>query len=278
MRRPARALAIETEDGFEVRRSNIPDAGAGLFVASSRSSTLRRGTVVGEYIGTRYIETSGVSASDYSFHLPDGTVIDALDHPDTLVRYINDPRGSGWQVNCDFCVSRTWPGKKKEEKTLRPKAAVDGGGSPSAGPSCPSTHYKDRHHGHSTEVLEPLDGALRGTRHSLQQQPVLRVFVVLSRDVDPGEELLTDYGDDFWTTPEQQLCACDSISKAPSAILVIACTLYFCLTVGMKFWPLVLREGLMQLTGLSQHTIMQALSIAIFTCVSIQLVVTKLTS
>ncbi|KAL3658126.1 hypothetical protein V7S43_016969 [Phytophthora oleae] len=94
-----RALALE-DNGVEVRDSNIPGAGKGLFATKLHP----RGSTVCVYSGEVLPNEAAWKLKDkaYLMKLGDGVYVDALNCPNVLARYINDCRGHCGGFNVHF--------------------------------------------------------------------------------------------------------------------------------------------------------------------------------
>ena len=86
------ATSDQEDPGVEVRESNIPRAGKGLFATRRHP----RGSVICEYTGEVLpTQESAWKLKDKSYlmKLGDGKYVDTLHCPHVLARYINDCRG-----------------------------------------------------------------------------------------------------------------------------------------------------------------------------------------
>ncbi|KAK1929078.1 hypothetical protein P3T76_015371 [Phytophthora citrophthora] len=94
-----RALALQ-DNGVEVRDSNIPGGGKGLFA----TKFYPRGSTVCVYSGEVLANEAAWKIKDkaYLMKLGDGVYVDALNCPDVLARYINDCRGHRGGFNVHF--------------------------------------------------------------------------------------------------------------------------------------------------------------------------------
>ncbi|RMX64783.1 hypothetical protein DD238_006778 [Peronospora effusa] len=87
--------------GVQVRKSNIPGAGKGLFATKRHV----QGSIICEYTGVvLYNQENAWKLKDKSYlmKLGDGKYIDALHCPQVLARYINDCRGHFGGFNVHF--------------------------------------------------------------------------------------------------------------------------------------------------------------------------------
>lgn len=92
------------EKELEIRESNIPGAGKGLFT----KCFIARGTRIVEYKGT--VTTWNAVKDDptnaYIYYLKPNHVIDAREHPKCMARYVNDAKGlvrsKKWNNNANF--------------------------------------------------------------------------------------------------------------------------------------------------------------------------------
>uniref|UniRef100_M4C385 SET domain-containing protein n=1 Tax=Hyaloperonospora arabidopsidis (strain Emoy2) TaxID=559515 RepID=M4C385_HYAAE len=96
------AASIQEDHGLEVRESNIPRAGKGLFATKRHL----KGSVICEYTGVvLHSQEAAWKLKDKSYlmKLGDGKYVDTLHCPHVLARYINDCRGrfGGFNVHFD---------------------------------------------------------------------------------------------------------------------------------------------------------------------------------
>ncbi|KAL7681922.1 putative SET domain-containing protein [Plasmopara halstedii] len=96
------------DNGVEVRNSNIPGAGKGLFATRLHV----RGSIICEYSGIVLPNEAAWKVKDKSYlmKMGDNVYVDAQDCPDVLARYINDCRGHRGGFNVHF-VKRPKDGK-----------------------------------------------------------------------------------------------------------------------------------------------------------------------
>lgn len=87
-------------DGLQVKPSNIPGAGQGLFAARE----FEQGEVLCAYTGVVYPSREAWKRPDKSYlmKLGGGKYVDALHSPEVLARYINDCRGHRGGFNVQF--------------------------------------------------------------------------------------------------------------------------------------------------------------------------------
>ncbi len=90
--------------GVSIRPSRIIGAGDGLYVLED----VFGGTCIGEYTGERRPLTN-MCISSYSFDIQDGSYIDAMDYPRSVIAMVNDSRdlkcgGLLYPYNCEFRV------------------------------------------------------------------------------------------------------------------------------------------------------------------------------
>ncbi|ETI55966.1 hypothetical protein F441_01407 [Phytophthora nicotianae CJ01A1] len=88
------------DNGLEVRDSNIPGAGKGLFATKFHA----QGSTICEYSGVVVPNEVAWKQKDKSYlmKLGGGVYVDALNCPDVLARYINDCRGHRGGFNVHF--------------------------------------------------------------------------------------------------------------------------------------------------------------------------------
>jgi SET domain-containing protein len=137
------------EKELEIKTSNIPGAGKGLFT----KVFIAKGTRIVEYKGT--VTTWDVVKDDptnaYIYFVKPNHVIDARDHPKMMARYVNDAKG-----------------------LIRTKARTN------------NAQFKN-------------EG--------------LRVYIIATKDIQPGEEIFVEYGRKYWDTVRRNM----EIDKANQA-------------------------------------------------------------
>ena len=129
------------EKELEIKTSNIPGAGKGLFT----KVFIAKGTPIVEYKGT--VTTWDVVKDDptnaYIYFVKPNHVIDARDHPKMMARYVNDAKG-----------------------LVRTKARTN------------NAQFKN-------------EG--------------LRVYIIATKDIQPGEEIFVEYGRKYWDTVRRNM-------------------------------------------------------------------------
>ena len=103
--------------GLAIKKSSIPNAGKGLFAARFLPADTRI-----NYTGDRVPLASDKDGGAYFLEIKKGAAIDAARTNAGQGRWINDPRGSALNDNCEF-VLHTPPGGKPRQacvRTLRP--------------------------------------------------------------------------------------------------------------------------------------------------------------
>lgn len=86
-----------TDFKLEIKKSNIKDAGLGVF----SKEFIQKNTLLGEYIGEKKHQND-FSYGLYCLQLKSEYSIDAFNYPRTIFAMINDSRFSDFTYNCKF--------------------------------------------------------------------------------------------------------------------------------------------------------------------------------
>lgn len=83
---------------LDIKPSNIPDAGKGLYSIEN----IPKETLIGYYKGDVLYGTNKIS--DYSFEISKKYYIDAHDFPRCYIAMVNDATNSQFENNCEFRI------------------------------------------------------------------------------------------------------------------------------------------------------------------------------
>ena len=83
---------------LEIKKSNIPNAGNGVFALEN----IKKDTIIGKYQGELKSNSIKNNNLDYSITLNSKYYIDAYKYPRCYIAMINDAFGSKFKNNCQF--------------------------------------------------------------------------------------------------------------------------------------------------------------------------------